>query len=76
MDQSDNSSVWQYRFDDTLALYFERLESIAPAKDKPRYREQALYYIDRAWEGAFGDEEIAKRRSQLQSKYGDIQTSA
>jgi len=69
---SRSRRVWQYRFDDTLAYYFEKREAIAHDKDKAGHRRQALIHIERAWDGAYEDEEIAKHRTHLQSHFGDL----
>lgn len=70
-----DSGVWQYRFDDTLATYFEGRAHLALPADKMGHQQQALYHIERAWKEACGDEEIAKHRSRLQSDFGDIHGS-
>jgi hypothetical protein len=60
-----NQEVWQYRYDDTLAYYFERRATQTEAGQKQRWLELAMRRMDKAWEGANGDEEVAVHREKL-----------
>jgi hypothetical protein len=76
VDESNNQEVWQYRFDDTLASFFEKHYTITAGHDKQRDRDNALYYMERAWESCYNDEEIAQHRTQLQLKFGEMHASS
>jgi len=70
-----NNDVWQYRFYDTLAYYFQRRATLNKSRAKEAL-EEAKYYMDRAWADAHGDEEVAKHRSKLQILLGGLEDSS
>lgn len=60
-----NDSVWQYRFDDTLARYFHRLALIAAEADRGSLWNRALWYIERASSEGYGDEGVERYKGVL-----------
>lgn len=68
----DSNAVWQYRFDDTLATYYEKRAALSTSNAK-KWLEQAEFFMERAWAHAGGDEEIAKHRAKLQIKVGALE---
>jgi hypothetical protein len=63
-----NDAVWQYRYDDTLGYYFERRAEQADSGQRQRWFDLAMRRLDKAWEGANGDEEVARHRERLMVK--------
>jgi hypothetical protein len=62
----DKPGVWQYRFDDTLARYYDLVSTHAADKRTRKLaRDQALDFIDRAWVASLGDPEILRFRGDL-----------
>jgi hypothetical protein len=58
--------IWQYRYDDTLATYFEYLADISKARQ--RWLELALERMDKAWEGGHRNKYVARHRERLMMK--------
>jgi hypothetical protein len=60
-----DQSIWQYRFDDTLARYFHRLALTTDESDRPGLWSRAEWHINEASRFAFGDEEIERYKGIL-----------
>jgi hypothetical protein len=56
--------VWQYRFDDTLAHYYERCADLAGVEGRG-WLVRAKEAVQRAWDSAYGDDEVLRHREQL-----------
>ena len=62
----DTPGIWQYRFDDTLARYYNFVSVLATdRKTRKLAKDQAFEFIDRAWSSSLGDPEILRFRSDL-----------
>jgi hypothetical protein len=68
----DNPVVWQYRFDDTLAYYWEARAALTKTRRR-ECLEQADFYLERAWAHANGDDEVVKHRGRMQIVMGDLE---
>ena len=69
----ENISLWNYRYDDTMARYFHRVSSyVEDIEEKKRLLDSALYHINQAISKNLGDIEIDNYMTQLSTERSNI----
>jgi hypothetical protein len=72
-DFKGDRSLWQYRFEDTLARYFHRLAtSVDSLEKKITLMKIAQRHIEAAGEGPYKDEEVESYRTRFDIQFADL----